>query len=233
MLVAPDALAAAATEVAQIGSAVSAGNLAATIPTTALAAAGGDEVSRAIAALFGTHAQEYQAVAANAATYHKEFARILAAAAASYGSTEFGSAAALAGLGSPIANGFQTFVYGPIYTLGEAWINSPFGQLLDPIINAPTNLLFGRDLIGNGAAGTAANPTGGAGGILFGDGGPGYTPTGGAGGVAGGNGGSAGLIGNGGTGGGGFAGGAGGSGGTGGWLMGNGGMGGLGSLGGA
>lgn len=40
--------------------------------------------------------------------------------------------------------------YEPIYALGQAWIASPFGQLLDPVINAPTAMLLGRDLIGNG-----------------------------------------------------------------------------------
>jgi broad specificity phosphatase PhoE len=137
------------------------------------------------------------------------------------------SAAPLAALGSFVAAGFQTVVYGPVHTVGESWMNSAFGQTLDPIINAPTHLLFGRDLIGNGVAGTAGSPTGGAGGLLFGDGGAGYTPTGGTGAV-GGRGGNAGLIGNGGTGGAGFAGGAGGTGGVGGVLMGNGGTGGSG-----
>ncbi len=64
VLVAPDLLETAAADVARIGSAVAAGNLAAAIPTTELAVAGADEVSAAITALFGAHAQEYQAAAA-------------------------------------------------------------------------------------------------------------------------------------------------------------------------
>jgi broad specificity phosphatase PhoE len=181
VLVAPDMLETAAADVAQIGSAVSAGNLAAAIPTTEVAAAGADEVSAAITALFRAYAQEYRAAAAQAATYHQQFVRTLSAAAASYAGTEatiatsmqgalgavtapsqvlgsplLGSAvnaAPLVGLGSPVSNGFQTFVYGPIHTIGEAWINSPFGRVLDPIINAPSDMLFGRDLLGNGVAG--------------------------------------------------------------------------------
>ncbi len=243
MLVAPDMVGTAAADVAQIGSAVNVGNLAAAIPTTQVTAAAADEVSAAIAALFGAHAQEYQAAAAQASTYYEHFVGGLSAAVASYagaeatiaqalGSPLVGSAAGaapLAGLGSFVSDGFQTVVYGPIHTVGEAWIGSQFGRALDPIINAPTDTLFGRDLIGNGAAGTATSPTGGAGGFLFGNGGAGYTPTGGV--AVGGNGGNAGLIGNGGTGGAGFGGGAGGVGGVGGWLMGNGGVGGLGSAG--
>ncbi|SON60583.1 PE-PGRS family protein PE_PGRS11 [Mycobacterium simulans] len=229
VLVAPETLATAAADAAQIGSAVRAGNLAAVIPTTEVAAAAADEVSAAIAALFGTHAQQYQAAAAQAATYHAQFLRTLSAAAASYAGAE---ATIATSMGAATSDGFQTFVYGPIHTAGESWISSPVGQALDPIINAPTTVLFGRGLIGNGAPGTAANPNGGAGGILFGDGGAGYTPTGGMGSVAGGSGGNAGLIGNGGAGGAGFGGGTGGAGGTGGWLMGNGGMGGVGGAGG-
>ena len=226
MLVAPNMLETAAADIAQIGSAASVGNLAAAIPTTEVTAAAADEVSAAIAALFGAHAQEYQAAAAGAAAYHEQFVSTLSAAAASYAGAEStivtSLQTALVTVNTVTANGFQTFVYGPVHTAGEAWISSPLGQTLDPIINAPTDALFGRDLIGNGIAGTAGSPTGGAGGFLFGDGGTGYT---------GANGGNAGLIGTGGAGGGGSAGLTGGKGGVGGLLMGNGGMGGPGGTG--
>src|SRR5271166_61174 len=88
VLVVPDVLETAGADLAQIGSAVSAGNLAAALPTTGVAAAGADEVSAAIAALFGAHAQEYQAAAAQAATYYEGFVRTLSTAAASYVGTE-------------------------------------------------------------------------------------------------------------------------------------------------
>ncbi len=45
------------------------------------------------------------------------------------------------------------------------------------LINAPTQALLGRPLIGNGADGTAANPNGGAGGLLYGNGGNGFSQT--------------------------------------------------------
>ncbi len=241
VLIALDMFETHTANVAQIGSAVSAGNLAAAIPTTELSAAGADEVSAAVAVMFSGHARQYQAAAAQAAAYQQQFVSHLHAAAVSYAATETsmawglestllggGAAAApLAALDSFVAAGFQTAVYSPIHSAGQAWINSSLGRTLDPIINAPTDALVGRDLIGNGAPGTAASPNGRAGGLLFGDGGSGYTPTTGTG-AAGGRGGNAGLIGNGGTGGGGFAGGAGGVGGVGGVLMGNGGVGGAG-----
>ena len=60
--VAPEMVAAAAADLAGIGSAISAANAAAAVPTTEVVAAAADEVSAAIAALFGAHAQEYQAI---------------------------------------------------------------------------------------------------------------------------------------------------------------------------
>lgn len=237
-----DAFETATADAAQIGSALGAGNLAAAIPTTSVATAAADEVSAAIAALFGTHAKEYQAAAAQAAAYHQDFVGTLQASAVSYAAAEASVAVELestllggGALGAPftalnavVAEGFQAVVYRPIHAAGQSWIASPVGQALDPIINSPTELLFGRALIGNGGPGTAASPTGGAGGFLFGDGGAGYSPTGGVLPLAGGAGGVAGLIGSGGIGGAGFAGGAGGTGGVGGLLMGNGGPGGAG-----
>ncbi|MEK1270689.1 PE family protein, partial [Mycobacterium ulcerans] len=111
------------------------------------------------------------------------------------------------------------------YATAEAANASPLEFLLDAV-NAPTQTLFGRDLIGNGtdgAAGTGAN--GGDGGLLWGNGGNGGS---GATGQVGGSGGAAGLIGTGGTGGAGGTGAAGGTGGAGGWLFGDGGIGGTG-----
>ncbi len=192
--VAPDELAAAATELRGVGSIVSTVNAAAAVPTTALWPAAADEVSAAIAALFSSHAQQYQSLSVQVAAYHDQFVRALAAGGASY-------------------------------SLAEAASASPLEQLLD-LINLPSQTLLGRPLIGDGADGTASAPNGGAGGLLYGNGGNGYDNSASAG-VAGGAGGSAGLVGNGGIGGAGGALAAGGAGGTGGLLFGNGGDGGL------
>jgi hypothetical protein len=152
VLVAPDMLETAAADAAQIGSVVRAGVLAAVTPTTEVAAAGADEVSATIAALFGAHAQEYQAAAAQAATYYEQFVRTLSAAAASYADTETTIATSMQGaLGATSAAALTD----PIQTTSAAWITSPLGRVLDPIINAPTEALFGRDLIGTGTGGNA------------------------------------------------------------------------------
>ncbi|WP_031719477.1 PE family protein, partial [Mycobacterium tuberculosis] len=165
VLVSPSQLMAAAADVAGIGSAISAANAAALAPTSVLAAAGADEVSAAVAALFSAHAGQYQQLGARAALFHEQFVQALTGAASAYASAE--------------ATNVEQQVLG--------------------LINAPTQALWGRPLIGNGADGTAANPNGGAGGLLYGNGGNGFSQT--TAGLTGGTGGSAGLIGNGGNGG--------------------------------
>ncbi|MGH3562721.1 MAG: PGRS repeat-containing protein, partial [Mycobacterium sp.] len=118
---------------------------------------------------------------------------------------------------------FEQFVYTPLHTGVQDWIHSDLGLQVDGFVNHAA----GQFLIGDGAAGTAADPNGGAGGLWFGDGGAGYDST--QAGVAGGDGGAAGFFGNGGDGGNGGAGANGGNGGDGGsapGLFGNGGDGG-------
>jgi endoglycosylceramidase len=128
---------------------------------------------------------------------------------------------------APLAQEFQQFIYTPLHTGIEDWIHSDLGEQVDGFINQIT----GQFLIGDGANGTAAHPDGGAGGLLFGDGGNGYDESGNAN-VPGGAGGAASWFGNGGAGGDGGAGAAGGVGGNGGSLFGIGGDGGAGGAGG-
>lgn len=130
------------------------------------------------------------------------------------------STTAKASLPTNLTGWFRTLVYTPLHALAQLWITSAIGIEVDSLINR----LAGSYVIGNGRTGTAANPTGGAGGWLIGDGGKGWSSTvvgedGGAGGVGG-------LLGNGGAGGSGGAGAAGGTGGRAGLLMGLGGTGG-------
>ncbi|QUR67716.1 PecA family PE domain-processing aspartic protease [Mycobacterium spongiae] len=198
VVVAPELLTAAVADLESIGSALSAANAAAAVPTTGLAAAAADEVSAAVATLFGGMGQEYQAISAQLSTFHQQFAQALSAGAGSYAAAE---------------------------ALSVAPLQAVELNLL-AAVNGPTQALLGRPLIGDGAHGTAASPNGGAGGLLYGNGGNGYSST--MDGVGGGAGGWAGLIGNGGAGGAGGSDAPGGAGGHGGWLFGNGGAGGVG-----
>ncbi|WP_152175681.1 PE family protein, partial [Mycobacterium tuberculosis] len=146
VIVTPETVAAAASDVARIGSSIGAANAAAAGSTTSVLAAGADEVSAAIATLFGSHAREYQAISTQVAAFHDRFAQTLSAAVGSYVSAEATNAA-------------------PLATLEHNVLNA---------LNAPTQALLGRPLIGDGAAGApGTGQAGGAGGILWGNGGAG------------------------------------------------------------
>ncbi|AMC55911.1 PE-PGRS family protein PE_PGRS43 [Mycobacterium tuberculosis variant bovis] len=93
----PEMMATAAFDLARIGSQVSAASAVAAMPTTEVVAAGADEVSAGIAALFSAHAQEYQALSAQAAAFHDQFVHTLTAAARWYTATEIANAAAMRG----------------------------------------------------------------------------------------------------------------------------------------
>ncbi|WP_139828676.1 PE family protein, partial [Mycobacterium riyadhense] len=84
----PEILGAAATDLAGIGSTISAANAASATATTSVLAAGADEVSAAVAALFSTHAQTYQTLSAQAAAFHQQFVRALTDAGAAYAGAE-------------------------------------------------------------------------------------------------------------------------------------------------
>ncbi|WP_139805269.1 PE family protein, partial [Mycobacterium intermedium] len=186
IFVTPEFIGSASAELSGIGSTVQAANAAAAGATTQIAAAGADEVSAVIATLFGGFAREYQALGAQAATFHDQFVQALRSGAGAYAAAEAENAS-------------------PLQALEK--------QVLDAV-NAQTQALFHRPLIGDGANGAAeTGQAGGAGGLLFGNGGNGGS---GAAGQAGGAGGAAGLFGNGGAGGAGGVGAVGGVGGAGG-----------------
>ena len=197
--VTPQLLASAAADLRGIGSALDAAHAAAAAPTTGLLAAGADEVSTAVAALFSGHGQAFQALGGQASAFHAQFVQALSGAQGAYAAAEAANASPLQAVESA-ASGIQWF--------------------------SPWKDLTGRPLVGNGANGGAGSGhAGGDGGWIAGNGGSGGS---GGTGQAGGNGGDAGLIGNGGNGGSGGTGAAGGAGGAGGTLLGNGGNGGQG-----
>jgi PE family len=197
LAVAPELLGSAAAHLENIGSVVGAANAAAAVPTTGLAAAGADEISVAVAALFAGYGQQFQTLAGQAVAFGDQFTRNLVAGANSYTATE---TANIGQLLSPAADAVNGSV--------QQWTGRP---LIGNGANGYTN---------SQGVGTPA----GAGGWLSGNGGIGGAST--QDGVAGGAGGPGGLIGNGGRGGTGGWGAPGGVGGAGGWLQGNGGPGG-------
>ncbi|WP_373142583.1 PE family protein, partial [Mycobacterium marinum] len=236
VIAAPELLAGAATDLAGLGSTLQIANRAAAATITGVPAAGADDVSAALAAVFSGHALDYQALSAQMAGVHQRFVQALTASGSSYAAAEAANTNPLQGVEE--------------HLLG--------------VLNSPTQALLGRPLIGDGAGGTGYSPTtgsgavggnggaGGTGGWLYGSGGSGGiggvggsgtigAPSGhgGSGGLGGGTGlfGQGGAGGNGGQGGGenfastAGAGGPAGTGGHGGWLYGNGGAGGIGGAG--
>ncbi|WP_261871302.1 PE family protein, partial [Mycobacterium marinum] len=196
--VAPQVVADGVGNLARIGSSIGVANAAAAAATTTMVPAGGDEVSVAVVGLFRGLGQDYQLFGAQLEQFHQRFVQILDAAKTAYLETETAAAAAA------VADGQYQVLVEPVQTLGQAWLASPAGELLDPLVNAPFASLTGRELVGNGAAGVAGvdGGAGQAGGWLFGDGGPGAAATATS---AAGRGGDAGLIGAGGAGGAGWA----------------------------
>jgi hypothetical protein len=75
VIVGPEALAAAASDLTSLGSTIGAANAAAAAQTTTVLAAAEDEVSAAIAALFGAHGQAYQSLSVQAAAFQQQFVR--------------------------------------------------------------------------------------------------------------------------------------------------------------
>ena len=88
VIAAPGEVQAAATDLASIGSNISAANAAAATQTTAVVAPGADEVSAGIAELFGSHAQAFQTLSAQAAAFHRQFVQTLNSGAEAYASAE-------------------------------------------------------------------------------------------------------------------------------------------------
>jgi PE family len=88
VIAAPEVVADAAADLANIGSTLNAAHLTAATPTVAVIPAAADEVSVNIAQLFSQHAQDYQALAGQAAAFHEEFAQHLTTSAAAYSNAE-------------------------------------------------------------------------------------------------------------------------------------------------
>ncbi|MBX9983625.1 MAG: PE family protein, partial [Mycobacterium gordonae] len=142
----PDALTATAINLSGIGSTITTANTAAAASTTGVLAAGADEISAAIAAVFSGHALDYQAFSAQAAAFHQRFEQLVNTAGSWYATAESANASQLQILEQ---------------------------QLLD-VVNAPTQTLLGRPLVGNGANAPAGSGLPGApGGLLYGNGGNG------------------------------------------------------------
>src|SRR6202522_793371 len=143
VIAAPDAVQGAAQGLAGIRSSLARATSASAGPTTGIAAAASDEVSIAIASLFGNVGQEFQALSAQAQGFHAQFVTAMN-----------GSAAAYAGAEAAAASPLQAAQQG----------------LQGMAVFSPVAAMTGRPLFGNGANGMAGTgQAGGNGGGGFGD----------------------------------------------------------------
>lgn len=126
VIAAPDTLAAAAADVAGIGSSLGEANGAAAVSTTRVIAAAGDEVSAAIASLFSSHGRVFQALSAKAAGFHSQFVQALNAGAGAYASAEAASAGTLLTLAqnAPVPNAAVSVGGFTLLRLGSATASS-------------------------------------------------------------------------------------------------------------
>lgn len=92
----PEVMSAAAANVDSIGSGVATASQGAASATTRVLTAAEDEVSVAIAGLFGAQGQAFQALTAEATAFHQRFAQTLTGAVAAYAAAEAPNAASLA-----------------------------------------------------------------------------------------------------------------------------------------
>ncbi|MGH3969438.1 MAG: PPE family protein, SVP subgroup [Mycobacterium sp.] len=95
-----EALAAAASQLETIGSAMTAQNAAAAAPTTGVVPAAADQVSALQATLFSAYGNLYQQISAQATAIHEMFVNTLGTSAGSYGTTEATNAATADSSGS-------------------------------------------------------------------------------------------------------------------------------------
>ncbi len=171
--VAPEVVSAASGNLQNLGSTLRSANAAAAGQTTAIAAPAADEVSSAISAALGTHAQEFQALRARAAAFHDEFVNLLNGGAAQYLSAEAANvrqtladavnAPAEAVLGHPLmgtGQGVAVAAANAADTIGPGGgidINYPFGPFGLSLSATPTFISDGMGgLILTGLTGTGA-----------------------------------------------------------------------------
>ncbi|WP_242660952.1 PE family protein, partial [Mycobacterium alsense] len=98
VIAAPEALAAASSDLASIRETILSAAAGAAPATTSLLPAAQDEISRAVSKVFGAYAQQYQALNAQAGQFHQQFVQALNAARAQYTAAEAANADPLQGV---------------------------------------------------------------------------------------------------------------------------------------
>jgi hypothetical protein len=132
----PQLIKTAARNVAEIRSAIGAAKAEDAGPTTRVMVAAADEVSAVTAKLFGSYAQDYQAVLSQATAFHEEFAAALASAGNAYATAEDANA-------SGIASAVQSLLGGDSATPALLGGGSPTAMVMSPLQGTTVGLIIG------------------------------------------------------------------------------------------
>ncbi|OBK28611.1 PE-PGRS family protein [Mycobacterium asiaticum] len=144
VITAPEALAAAAKDLTGIGDVLKRAAAGAAPSTTTIVTAAGDEISAAVARLFGNYAEEFQALTAQTSLFQTQFEQALSAAGAAYAAAEAANVAPLQALlqqveGSGFFAPVEQLIGRPLF--GGAWAGplGRYGATLSALLNAATN----------------------------------------------------------------------------------------------
>ncbi|OBH74834.1 PE family protein, partial [Mycobacterium mantenii] len=132
----PEFVAAAAGDLARIGTTISSANSIAMGPTSAVLAPGADEVSASIAALFDAHSQVYQALSAQAAAFHSQFVQLMNGGATQYALAEAANTTPLQTAAAPASVAAQVPAVSGAF--GPSAPAAPAGPLMAAVAPAAT-----------------------------------------------------------------------------------------------
>ncbi len=131
----PDLVESAAADLASIRSSLSEAAATAAGPTTGIASAAQDEISMAVASIFGDFGQEFQALSAQAQAFHAQFVELMNTGAGVYAAAETANGQAL--LGGGVSGGIGPGLGGSAVTA----IRTDANALSSAIVGAPAALL--------------------------------------------------------------------------------------------
>ena len=158
VVAAPDALVAAASDIAGIGSSVEVAGAAAAVPTTGVITSAADQVSALVASVFSAHGQGYQQLGARLAALHQDFVQNLTAGAGAFAATEASAAQTLANT----VNAPAQALLGQPLTGGRSMAAPTLSQVQSLFLGGPGALARSAAIVGPAANSVLALlPTGG------------------------------------------------------------------------
>lgn len=156
----PDLVESAATSLAGIRSSLAEAAATAAGPTTGIAIAAQDEVSVAIASMFGNFGEQFQALSAQAQAFHQQFVSVMNAGAGAYASAEAANAAQTllgGGVDGGIFGGVEQSLNGAVTALGNGSLGGFVGGQIQTGAQAISNAIAGSP-IGLGTLQTGGAP---------------------------------------------------------------------------